>query len=116
MTDDLEELRTLGEIAMEDVRQVTKDTDNMIETLERKFDVIETWKNNAEILNLKLDRVRDMSKFDELPNYKDAYLKILVGLRESALQNLAEIHESSPATGISKILMSSHSDDYYVPK
>jgi len=89
VTAKIEELEALGESVKADVGQVKQDTDKLINLLEREVDIIGRWKNNAENLHKKLDRV-DLAKFERLPLYRNTYSMALARLRGSVEEYLAQ--------------------------
>ena len=85
----------------------------MIKLLDRNVTSIGKWTSNEqkEILKRKIDRAPP-SKFERLPPNKNEYLKALVDLGDSAEYYLDQSNGLAPFLGISKITMSSYSNNY----
>ena len=110
---ELEKLEFHVEEVKMDVDILKNKTYDMIKLHERKVVAIGKWMNNEQkqILKSKINN-SDPSKFARLPTNKNEYLKALVDLGDSAEHYLDQIYGFTSTTGISKITMSSHSNNY----
>merc|ERR1712209_121376 len=87
VTKKLEELEALGESVVEDIEGIKTTTGDLIRGLERELDIVSDWKNDALVMDKKLDRI-DLLKFERLPLYRDIFAREVVALREAAEEYL----------------------------
>jgi len=93
----LEELKSIGDQAKRDVGQIKTTTGDLIKVLENELSLITAWKNDAENLNRKLDRM-DLDKFKDMPIYRTSFARALRNLRESAQEFLNQPENLFPNT------------------
>jgi len=87
VTTKLEELEALGESVVEDVEGIKTTTGDLIRGLERELAIVSDWKNDALVMDKKLDTI-DLLKFERLPLYRDIFAREVVALREAAQEYL----------------------------
>ena len=104
MTAELEALEAIGKNVTEDVRHLRRRLTGLTDLLEREADIIGEWKNNAENVNNKLERL-DLSQFQRLPLFRKAFSMALDRLRESAEEYL---DETSPHVDTKNLKNSQH--------
>jgi hypothetical protein len=85
----LKELDDLGEGVRKDIGVIKSTTGELVKVLERERAIVSDWKNDAEALDRKLDRM-DLAKFNRLTLYRNSFKNAVIKLRESAEEYLRQ--------------------------